>query len=40
MNVKAEKFNKFLDEKGIKVFRIEEVEGEMHPVVYRSAMEV
>ncbi len=40
MNVKAEKFSKFLDEHGIKVFRAEEAEGELHPVVYRSAMEV
>lgn len=40
MNTKAEKFNKFLEEKNIKVFQVQEVEGDLHPVVYRSAMEV
>lgn len=40
MNVKAEKFNKFLEERGIKLFEVQEVESEMHPVVYRSFMEV
>lgn len=40
MNIKAEKFNKFLEEKEIKFFQSQEVEGDMHPVVYRSGMEV
>lgn len=40
MNIKADKFNKFLEEKEIKVFQVQEVEGDMHPVVYRSFMEV
>lgn len=40
MNIKAEKFNKFLEEKQIKFFQSQEVEGEMNPVVYRSFMEV
>jgi hypothetical protein len=40
MNIKAEKFTKFLDEHKINVFQTQEVEGEMHPVTYRSAMEV
>lgn len=40
MNIKAEKFTNFLNEKNINVFQIQEAEGDMHPVVYRSAMEV
>lgn len=40
MNTKAEKFNKFLEEKNITCFQTQEVEGDMHPVVYRSFMEV
>ena len=40
MNTKAEKFNKFLEEKNITCFQTHEVEGDMHPVVYRSFMEV
>lgn len=41
MNVKAEKYNKFLKEKGINFFNIEDREkDEMHPVVYRSFMEI
>lgn len=40
MNVKAEKFNKFLVEKNITCFQTQEVEAEMHPVAYRSFMEV
>lgn len=40
MNIKAEKFSNFLTEKNLNVFQIEEVEGDMHPVLYRSSMEV
>lgn len=40
MNVKAEKFNKFLLEKNITCFQAQEVETDMHPVAYRSFMEV
>ena len=40
MNVKAEKFNQFLKEKNITCFQVQEVESEMHAVVYRSFMEV
>ena len=40
MHTKAEKFNKFLNEKNITCFQTQEVEGDMHPVVYRSFMEV
>ncbi len=41
MNIKADKFNRFLQEKGINCFQTEEVPGnDMHPVVYRSFMEV
>lgn len=40
MNIKAEKFTKFLNDRNINVFQIQEVEGDMNPVVYRSAMEV
>lgn len=40
MNTKADKFNKFLEEKNITCFQTQEVEGDMHPVVYRSFMEV
>lgn len=40
MNTKADKFNKFLQEKNITCFQTQEVEGDMHPVVYRSFMEV
>lgn len=40
MNVKAEKFNQFLQEKGITCFQVQEVPSDMHAVVYRSFMEV
>ncbi len=40
MNVKAQKFNAFLKENNLNMFQVQEIENEMHPVVYRSAMEV
>ena len=40
MNKKAEKFNAFLDENKITCFATQEVDNEVHPVVYRSFMEV
>ena len=40
MNLKATKFTNFIDERNINVFQMQEIDGDMHPVVYRSAMEV
>ena len=40
MNLKATKFTNFINEHNINVFQIQDLEGDMHPVVYRSAMEV
>lgn len=41
MNNKAEQFNAFLEEQNIKVFQMEEIEGnEQHTVVFRSYVEV
>lgn len=41
MNTKAEHYNKFLKEKEIKCFQVQEVESnEMHPVVFDTAMEI
>ena len=40
MNLKAQKFSTFINERNINVFQIQDLEGDMHPVVYRSAMEV
>lgn len=40
MAVKAEKFDKFLEEKEIKCFQKEEINDELGTVVYRSFMEV
>lgn len=40
MNLKATKFTKFINERNINVFQMQEIDGDMHPVVYRSAMEV
>lgn len=41
MNVKAEKYSNFLKEKGINFFNVEDRgQEEMHPVVYRSFMEI
>ncbi|MGM9583853.1 MAG: YbjN domain-containing protein [Phascolarctobacterium sp.] len=40
MNLKATKFTNFINERNINVFQMQEIEGDMHPVVYRSAMEV
>ena len=40
MNLKATKFTNFINERNINVFQIQEIDGDMHPVVYRSAMEV
>ncbi len=40
MNIKAEKFSNFLKDKNITVFQTQEVEGDMHPVVYRSFMDI
>ena len=40
MNLKATKFTNFINERNINVFQMQEVDGDMHPVVYRSAMEV
>ena len=40
MNLKAQKFSNFINERNINVFQIQDLEGDMHPVVYRSAMEV
>lgn len=40
MNIKAQKFTKFLQENNLQMFQQQEVEGEMNPVVYRTFMEV
>lgn len=41
MNKKAESFKKFLDEKEIKDFSIEEVEGnDVHAVLFRSTLDI
>ena len=40
MNLKATKFTNFSNERNINVFQMQEIDGDMHPVVYRSAMEV
>ena len=41
MNKKAEQFNAFLEEQKIKVFQVEEIEGnEQHTVVFRSFLGV
>ena len=40
MNIKAQKFTNFINERNINVFQMQELDGDMHPVVYRSAMEV
>ncbi|MEE1193550.1 MAG: YbjN domain-containing protein, partial [Phascolarctobacterium sp.] len=38
--LKATKFTNFINERNINVFQMQEIDGDMHPVVYRSAMEV
>ena len=40
MNLKATKFTNFINERNINVFQMQEIDGDMHAVVYRSAMEV
>ena len=40
MNLNATKFTNFINERNINVFQMQEIDGDMHPVVYRSAMEV
>ena len=40
MNLKATKFTNFINDRNINVFQMQEIDGDMHPVVYRSAMEV
>ena len=41
MNIKAEVFNKYLEEKEIKAFQVEEIADDaQHTVVYRSHIEV
>ena len=40
MNLKATKFTNFINERNINVFQMQEIDGDMHPMVYRSAMEV
>ncbi|MGM9530105.1 MAG: YbjN domain-containing protein [Phascolarctobacterium sp.] len=40
MNLKAQKFTNFINDRNINVFQMQEIDGDMHPVVYRSAMEV
>ena len=40
MNLKATKFTNFINERNINVFQMQEIDGDMHPVVYHSAMEV
>ena len=40
MNLKATKFTNFINERNINVFQMQEIDGDMHPVVYPSAMEV
>lgn len=39
MNLKAQKFTNFMNEKNINVFQMEEIDSDMHPVVYRTAMQ-
>ena len=40
MNTKAQKYSDFLEANEIKAFEIQEVDNEMHSVLYRSFMEV
>ena len=40
MNLKATKFTNFINERNINVFQMQEIDGDMHPVVYRSDLEV
>ena len=40
MNLKATKFTNFINDRNINVFQMQEIDGDMHPVVYRIAMEV
>lgn len=40
MAIKAEKFDKFLEEKEIKCFQREEIKDELKSIVYRSFMEI
>ena len=40
MNLKATNFTNFINDRNIIVFQMQEIDGDMHPVVYRSAMEV
>ena len=40
MNLKAQKFTNFVNDRGINVFQMQELDGDLHPVVYRTAMEV
>ena len=40
MNTKAQKYSDFLKANDIKAFEVQEVENEMHSVLYRSFMEV
>lgn len=40
MTLKAEKFDKFLEEKEIKCFQKEEIKDQLNTVIYRSFMEV
>lgn len=40
MTAKAEKFDKFLEEKEIKCFQREEIKDQLNTVVYRSFMEI
>ena len=40
MNTKAQKYSDFLKANEIKAFEVQEVENEMHSVLYRSFMEV
>ncbi len=40
MNAKAEKFAKMLTDNDIKCFSSEELKDEMHPVLFRSSMEI
>ena len=40
MNLKAQKFTNFINDRNINVFQMQEIDGDLHPVVYRTAMEV
>lgn len=40
MNVKAEKFEKMLQENKIECFQKQEIQDELHTVLYRSSMEI